>query len=39
LAVLSAGASDFQDTIFGEATETAVKATVAKLIAATGRLQ
>ena len=32
------GASDFRDTILGEATETAVKATVAKLIAAKTRL-
>jgi curli biogenesis system outer membrane secretion channel CsgG len=33
------GASNFQDTILGEATETAVKATVAKLVAAKARLQ
>ncbi len=37
--VLNFSASDFHDTILGEATETAVKATVAKLIAAKGRLQ
>jgi curli biogenesis system outer membrane secretion channel CsgG len=33
------GASDFHDTIIGEATETAVKATVDKLIAAKSRLE
>ena len=33
------GASDFQDTILGEATEIAVKATVAKLVAAKSRLE
>jgi curli biogenesis system outer membrane secretion channel CsgG len=33
------GASDFHDTILGEATELAVKATVAKLVAAKTRLQ
>ena len=33
------GASNFQDTILGEATEAAVKATVAKLVAAKGRLE
>jgi curli biogenesis system outer membrane secretion channel CsgG len=33
------GASDFRDTILGEATEMAVKATAAKLIAAKSRLQ
>ena len=32
------GASDFQDTILGEATEAAVKATVTRLIAAKSRL-
>ena len=33
------GASDFRDTILGEATDAAVKATAAKLIAAKSRLQ
>lgn len=33
------GASDFRDTILGEATETAVKETATKLIAAKSRLQ
>lgn len=33
------GASNFHDTILGEATETAVKATVAKLVAAKSRLE
>ena len=33
------GSSNFHDTILGEATETAVKATVAKLVAAKSRLQ
>ncbi len=33
------GASNFQDTIIGEATEAAVKATVAKLVAAKSRLE
>jgi curli biogenesis system outer membrane secretion channel CsgG len=33
------GASDFRDTILGEATEAAVKATVAKIIAAKSRLE
>jgi curli biogenesis system outer membrane secretion channel CsgG len=33
------GASNFQDSILGEATETAVKATVAKLVAAKSRLE
>jgi curli biogenesis system outer membrane secretion channel CsgG len=36
---LNFSSSDFHDTILGEATETAVKATVAKLIAAKSRLQ
>ena len=33
------GSSDFHDTIIGEATETAVKATAVKLVAAKARLQ
>jgi len=33
------GSSDFHDTIIGEATETAVKATAVKLVAAKSRLQ
>ncbi len=37
--VINFSASDFRDTILGEATETAVKATVAKLVAARTRLQ
>jgi hypothetical protein len=37
--VINFSSSDFHDTILGEATETAVKATVAKLIAAKSRLQ
>ena len=36
---ISMGSSDYRDTILGEATETAVKATVAKLIAAKNRLE
>ncbi len=36
---ISMGSSDFQDTVLGEATELAVKAVVAKLIAAKSRLQ
>lgn len=36
---LAIGSSNFRDTILGEATETAVKDTVAKLIAAKSRLQ
>jgi len=36
---INIGASDFHDTILGEATEAAVKATVARLIAAKSRLQ
>ena len=35
---VSMGSSDFQDTILGEATEQAVKAVTARLIAAKGRL-
>ena len=37
--MLNFSASDFHDTILGEATETAVKATVAKLITAKARLE
>ena len=37
--VINFGASDFRDTILGEATEAAVKTTVAKLVAAKTRLQ
>jgi curli biogenesis system outer membrane secretion channel CsgG len=36
---IAIGSSNFRDTILGEATETAVKDTVAKLIAAKSRLQ
>ena len=35
---ISFGASDFKDTILGEATEAAVKMTAAKLVAAKGRM-
>jgi curli biogenesis system outer membrane secretion channel CsgG len=38
LGSVSMGSSDFQDTILGEATEQAVKATVEKLVAAKARL-
>jgi curli biogenesis system outer membrane secretion channel CsgG len=37
--MINVSSSDFRDTILGEATETAVKATVAKLVAARTRLQ
>jgi curli biogenesis system outer membrane secretion channel CsgG len=37
--MINFSSSDFRDTILGEATETAVKATVAKLVAARTRLQ
>ena len=37
--MINFGASDFRDTILGEATEAAVKATVLKLVAAKTRLQ
>jgi curli biogenesis system outer membrane secretion channel CsgG len=36
---VSMGSSDFQDTILGEATEQAVKATVARLVAARSRIE
>jgi curli biogenesis system outer membrane secretion channel CsgG len=36
---VSFGSSDFKDTILGEATEMAVKATTAKLVAAKSRLE
>jgi curli biogenesis system outer membrane secretion channel CsgG len=36
---VSFGSSEFRDTILGEATETAVKATTSKLVAAKARLQ
>ncbi len=36
---VSFGSSDFRDTILGEATEMAVKATTVKLVAAKGRLE
>ena len=36
---VSFGSSEFRDTILGEATETAVKATTTKIVAAKGRLE
>ena len=36
---MSFGSSDFRDTILGEATEMAVKATTTKLVAAKSRLE